>query len=527
MSFEGSQGTLQTKYCRGIKVVEKKRMFVDYSTELEADCLKMVNRMIRLPNFATVIPQPANTKRKNRIFIRKIDGCGLQEYLTNAKIPPVAKLSCIYRLLAIVHIMNERTGICHGDLHTDNIIVKQTSDRVHEYRIDDQLFSFKTYGVSPVLIDFGLAYNPIGRARMVWDFTGIGYFPFESDCLQDARILTNRCARAFNNSKHPVLVEFTRVVKEFWRPLNLDRGWFQKGTFDSVLEWLKDILYTDAAIADVTDRLDENGVIFNLSSDALDFTLNIILSQLPSRQDIYADPYIVDVVRRTLDSVSTIHRCGRYVDVGDDDSDSDDSDDRDDSDRRSSSSYKTVSDSDEEYDEEYAEESESPVAESCCHEYKSSRYHTDPIFSARLAKCRTVYLSLVTHLPARFPTTVGGADEHQQLEILKSIFDGDNSLYYDNVDFTEATLKELIHAVNDIVVYKALEMSMSKTKKYTSLFSHTCGDSRNNITVLKHILNASPLLNVNLTATTRQYAGCNGKVATYSMTDNSRVLGNI
>ena len=113
----------------------------------------------------------------------------LANIIYEAKHKPAALINCINQTLAAI-AMFEKMGITHYDLHADNVMITNTENDVHIYKLNnDNIVSIKTYGISPVIIDFGMAYIPRNRYNATCMFSNNGFTTFMADPLVDARLL--------------------------------------------------------------------------------------------------------------------------------------------------------------------------------------------------------------------------------------------------------------------------------------------------------------------------------------------------
>jgi hypothetical protein len=64
--------------------------------------------------------------------------------------------------------LNEQYNIVHNDLHGNNIMVNETLDDVDVYIFPDgEEFAFETFGLNPVIIDFGFSFPGILSKKML------------------------------------------------------------------------------------------------------------------------------------------------------------------------------------------------------------------------------------------------------------------------------------------------------------------------------------------------------------------------
>ncbi len=245
-ALKGSQGSVTPIVLDdGTLAMLKISTYVDHSVELEFDAMNIVAKL-NLPHFCEPLGLITDTKRVNDrsiVCTKKIVGVSLSHFMKNANTPIDTKLNAIYQTMAAVTCMNRKTGICHNDLHTCNVIVTDTDVDVHVYVIKkSKTFAIETGGYRPVIIDFGLSFVPNTRMRMVPAFTNVGYFPFAFDPLMDVRVLMVDSAYILSNhnATDEDAIRFVTKSKTMWRSLDLDNsGHFVEGTFCKICDELK------------------------------------------------------------------------------------------------------------------------------------------------------------------------------------------------------------------------------------------------------------------------------------------------
>lgn len=159
---------------------------------------------------------------------------------------PSAVLNCVRQALAAI-VLFESVGITHYDLHTDNIMVASANHDVHVYEFGDLIFPVFTFGVTPVIIDFGIAHvNNFGWAA-TGAFIKSGHTTFVSDPHVDLRLLL--CTVALDLFPHStwtkykkeivVLKHLRRNIKTMFSSLQIDKnGWFKQNHFLDIIKSL-------------------------------------------------------------------------------------------------------------------------------------------------------------------------------------------------------------------------------------------------------------------------------------------------
>lgn len=193
---QGSMGIVTIVERNGIRCVEKKSRNIDFTVELEIDILTKL-KSLNSSQFPTLVDY--TDALSPSMFVEFIDGPTLTNRYKHAT---KRHSSMIGMTLAAVAIMNEELGITHYDLHTGNIILRETKYDFNSYTFPDgEVLSFKTYGYEPVIIDYGQAYD--GTTRMMFGQEEVGIFASANDPLAESRRL--RRVPNFGTSFEPVV----------------------------------------------------------------------------------------------------------------------------------------------------------------------------------------------------------------------------------------------------------------------------------------------------------------------------------
>ena len=140
-------------------------------------------------NIGSFDHRPKGVKKgKDTSTIIKKKNDSLANLLYNAKHKVVALMNCLNQTLAAI-IMYQNLGITHYDLHVDNVMITNTEYDVHVYKLENNIVAIKTFGLSPVIIDFGMAYVPNNRYNATCMFANNGFTTFMPDHHVDARLL--------------------------------------------------------------------------------------------------------------------------------------------------------------------------------------------------------------------------------------------------------------------------------------------------------------------------------------------------
>lgn len=170
---------------------------------------------------------------------------------------PVGMINCVNQTFATI-LMLEKVGITHYDLHSDNVMVTNTPFDVHVYITGSNILTLETYGITPVIIDFGVAYVPNSRLNSTTVFTDSGFTSFMYDPLADPRLLittirkdfdkflkTKSIPRPFRKTQKNLksLLLLRKYKKDFldtiFKPIKLmvdqKTGWFKENTFPNII----------------------------------------------------------------------------------------------------------------------------------------------------------------------------------------------------------------------------------------------------------------------------------------------------
>jgi len=213
-SDQGAQGYIKKYVLNNQPVVIKFSNHIDFVLELEEEVwerLKLFNSIHFCKVFSKTSINPGERRYqlvfkeithyepKNSISLRnrsnkednstiKNKNDSLANLLYDAKHKVVALMNCLNQTLAAI-IMYQNLGITHYDLHVDNVMITNTEYDVHVYKLENNIIAIKTFGLSPVIIDFGMAYVPNNRYNATCMFANNGFTTFMPDHHVDARLL--------------------------------------------------------------------------------------------------------------------------------------------------------------------------------------------------------------------------------------------------------------------------------------------------------------------------------------------------
>jgi hypothetical protein len=261
---QGVQGAVFKCMWKDEPAIMKISNHVDFVLELEEEAWKRV-KSLNCIHFCEILEKlPVKPGERNYcLFYKEITNSdGRNDTLANLIFDqahhPNAILNCVRQTLAAM-AMFETLGITHYDLHADNAMVTDTPYDVHVYKFGDHIVPIRTYGLAPVIIDFGLAYIPNTRYKASCVFAKDGFTTYMPDPIVDSRLLLmtankelkdlvksfrTRTRRVFNKDTYTVIERFIKKTELIFTPLRLqENGWYKKEEmFPSVVDGLIDQL---------------------------------------------------------------------------------------------------------------------------------------------------------------------------------------------------------------------------------------------------------------------------------------------
>jgi hypothetical protein len=247
-SIQGVQGTVKKSLWlhdgETVPVITKSSKNIDFILELESAVWTKLNYKECI-HFC-----PIYKTDSERIIMKEIthlqDGKFIQNTLGNAVyyfyFEPRALYNCILQSMYSIGIFHQ-SKITHYDLHSDNIMIGNTPYDVHVYGNEP----VQTFGIVPVIIDFGMAYCEGYRFCSTIEFNSSGFTPYMFDPLVDARLLLMTLVKdlkenIYKRKDTDVLQQFTKEVKNTFRSLNLkDNGWFHKNSFINIKDSIEEL----------------------------------------------------------------------------------------------------------------------------------------------------------------------------------------------------------------------------------------------------------------------------------------------
>jgi hypothetical protein len=246
---QGVQGAVFKCMWKNIPAIMKMSNHIDFVLELEEEAWNRLKNLNCL-HFCEVLDKlPIKPgERRYCLFYKEIINNFQNDSLANLIYEqdhhPNAILNCVRQTLAAI-IMFEKLGITHYDLHSDNTMVTDTPYDVHVYKFGNDIVPIRTYGIAPVIIDFGLAYIPASRYNATCAFSKDGFTTFMPDPIVDSRLLLMttiielkgllkkiRIRKAFSShyrDTYVIIERFIKKVELIFSPLKVqENGWYKK-----------------------------------------------------------------------------------------------------------------------------------------------------------------------------------------------------------------------------------------------------------------------------------------------------------
>lgn len=252
---QGMQGEVFRCMWKGEASIMKKSKHVDFVLELEEEAWTLL-KTLNCVHFCEVLDRIPVTPGSQRycLFFKEITNnlCkrdSLANLIFERQHHPNALLNCVRQTLAAM-VMFESLGITHYDLHADNVMITDAPYDIHVYKFGDDLIPIRTYGLAPVIIDFGLAHLPDFRYNASSVFAMDGFTTYMSDPFVDSRLLLLTSTKELGDlvtgskqkSQYSTIDQFNKKVELIFKDLKLERnGWFQKeGMFPNIMGELGD-----------------------------------------------------------------------------------------------------------------------------------------------------------------------------------------------------------------------------------------------------------------------------------------------
>lgn len=212
-TMEGVCGKVVLMDINGKQYAVKQSHIIDYTLDLEYAVGKLINTLksVHFPKIAAI------DDYGNSLYMSVINGKSIQ--------PTDNGQNIAARTVAIAAIFNEEFGISHNDLHYANVLLVDTDITVQAYIYPDgEELAAYTYGKSPVIIDFGLAFPGKATDAMLGmlDHSRIGIFPHEQDLLLDAL----RYITSIHSLGHKFPESVLKIIKSV-KGYDFRKSWFK------------------------------------------------------------------------------------------------------------------------------------------------------------------------------------------------------------------------------------------------------------------------------------------------------------
>ena len=252
---QGLVGYLKNKDT-GHRYVYKISQYLDYVIQQEYNVLKDLNTLRDYcPHFVKVfkkfhLPITANYNKTDNPFelsteyksitsdvmvIENLDKCKkFYKYIKNKENPfsTTKLLSIVKQSLLAIDMAYKKVDFTHYDLHSDNILIRECDkNNVFLYIINDVYHLVPTYGLYPVIIDFGFSYSKEANQKQMncsLGHTDNGFMQYKEDSFADAKILLSSVSYELkNHKKDKKATIFRNVVKNIYKNSNIDVdcGW--------------------------------------------------------------------------------------------------------------------------------------------------------------------------------------------------------------------------------------------------------------------------------------------------------------
>lgn len=315
---QGVQGFVQKCTWDGddvkVPAIMKMSNFIDFVLELEKDAWDRMKHLDCL-HFCPVLEMIPLTSGERRycIFFKEINyaskngGKRQNDTLANlvygGKHTPPALYNCTRQALCAITLL-EKVGITHYDLHADNIMVGDTPHDVHVYGSEDPV-AIQTFGITPVFIDFGMAFVPGSRFNATSVFSSSGFTTFMNDPLVDARLLLVTIAHDMQHmidhlggkkrkfQEECIAIEgFIKKAKLMFTPININKknGWLDDSAFNNVME----------RVLQLEPRLLRNRKGGMLADDNFKWMIELVQHMVTLPLESEANDHLFNIDRATL-----------------------------------------------------------------------------------------------------------------------------------------------------------------------------------------------------------------------------------
>lgn len=168
-------------------------------------------------------------------------------YIRSNKVSEKILYSTVKQVLLAVSLAQKKTGFCHYDLHSNNIMMRKCDKNlVFLYVMDDEnQFCIPTHGAYPVVIDFGFSFVGNMDGGPLWPTLGhteVGFMSDRCDPLADSKLFLVTVSGEIHERKRSKYSRKLRnITKNIFQKLKIDwnSGWdteVKKSATDYVLD---------------------------------------------------------------------------------------------------------------------------------------------------------------------------------------------------------------------------------------------------------------------------------------------------
>lgn len=184
---------------------------------------------------------------KELLLCEYIDGNKFSTYINDENIDESMLYSIVKQTLMAIAIAQKHKKFTHYDLHSYNIMIKTChKDTCFLYILDeDNQFLVPTYGIYPVIIDFGFSYIQDMDDGPLWTslaHTEVGFMSDRFDWVADPKLFLITVSHEIHKERETrTSQKFRNIVRNIFYPLKIDleAGWDvnkHKGAADHITE---------------------------------------------------------------------------------------------------------------------------------------------------------------------------------------------------------------------------------------------------------------------------------------------------
>ncbi|MFO0090083.1 MAG: hypothetical protein ACK518_04705 [bacterium] len=252
---QGKQGITGLALYNGRMCVYKISQYMNYLTNHEWLILKGLSEFRHLcPHFCEAVdlktlpihpnfrkePQDPFEDSKYPIYLDVLfmeyvnDSIPLYNLIKEPSVPMEHILSCVKQMLMTIIISQKLKRFVHYDLHSLNILIRDTNvNDVYLYVLDSEhVFLIPSYGYNAVMIDFGFSRSDDldnSPSYLSLAYTDAGYMSPAYDPLADSKVFLVSLAEDFKECR-PMSIRgqrFRNIIKNFFAPLRIvwTSGW--------------------------------------------------------------------------------------------------------------------------------------------------------------------------------------------------------------------------------------------------------------------------------------------------------------